>query len=196
MAHTKRPCRASCPRERLLSAARRCKAPGSHSIPFPPISSRRAPGMRTGQGTARRTGLWSWVPGPGIRAFSCMAYSNSVTTLRIKEVVNLLVVSGDTLRRRMAAGRIETPADASERLAVDRMVLTRFARESPCHGEGGAWWRIRCETGSAAWSAMSSRHRDGLGGDPGGARTGSRRCSAGSPRGARLGAGHARGCRR
>src|SRR6202012_5480256 len=39
MVHTKRPYRASCPRERLLSDATRCKAPGSHSIPARLFSS-------------------------------------------------------------------------------------------------------------------------------------------------------------
>jgi molybdopterin-binding protein len=60
-------------------------------------------------------------------------------TFRIKEAAGLLGVSTDTLRRWADAGRIETTADASGRLAVDGVALARLAQElaeSADHGRG------------------------------------------------------------
>jgi molybdopterin-binding protein len=50
-------------------------------------------------------------------------------TFRIKEAASLLGVSTDTVRRWADGGRIETTTDASGRLAVDGVVLARFACE-------------------------------------------------------------------
>jgi molybdopterin-binding protein len=52
-----------------------------------------------------------------------------VPAFRIKEAANLLGVSTDTLRRWADAGRVETTTDAAGRLAVDGVVLARFAQE-------------------------------------------------------------------
>jgi molybdopterin-binding protein len=49
-------------------------------------------------------------------------------TFRIKEAAALLGVSADTLRRWADGGRIETTTDASGRLAVEGVVLARFAQ--------------------------------------------------------------------
>ena len=49
-------------------------------------------------------------------------------TFRIKEAAKLLGVSADTLRRWADGGRIETTTDASGRLAVEGVVLARFAQ--------------------------------------------------------------------
>ena len=60
-------------------------------------------------------------------------------TFRIKEAAKLLGVSADTLRRWADGGRIETTTDASGRLAVEGVVLARFAQdlaEAANHGEG------------------------------------------------------------
>ena len=60
-------------------------------------------------------------------------------TFRIKEAAKLLGVSADTLRRWADGGRIETTTDASGRLAVEGVVLARFAQdlaESADHGVG------------------------------------------------------------
>ena len=57
---------------------------------------------------------------------------------RIKEAAKLLGVSADTLRRWADGGRIETTTDGSGRLAVDGVVLARFAQDlvvSADHGE-------------------------------------------------------------
>jgi molybdopterin-binding protein len=62
-------------------------------------------------------------------------------TFRIKEAASLLGVSTDTVRRWADGGRIETTTDASGRLAVDGVVLARFAcelAERADHGEGRA----------------------------------------------------------
>jgi molybdopterin-binding protein len=62
-------------------------------------------------------------------------------TFRIKEAANLLGVSADTLRRWADGDRIETTTDAAGRLAVDGVVLARFAQElaeSADHGESRA----------------------------------------------------------
>jgi molybdopterin-binding protein len=62
----------------------------------------------------------------------------TMPTFRIKDAANLLGVSADTLRRWADAGRIETTADASGRVAVDGVELARFAQElaeSPSQGE-------------------------------------------------------------
>jgi len=64
-----------------------------------------------------------------------------VPTFRIKEAASLLGVSDDTVRRWADAGRIETTTDAAGRLAVDGIVLARFAQElaeSADTGEGRA----------------------------------------------------------
>jgi molybdopterin-binding protein len=61
-----------------------------------------------------------------------------VTIFRIKEAAKLLGVSADTLRRWADGGRIETTTDGSGRLAVDGVVLARFAQDlvvSADHGE-------------------------------------------------------------
>ena len=50
-------------------------------------------------------------------------------TFRIKEAAKLLGVSADTLRRWADGGRIETTTDASGRLAVEGVVLARFAQD-------------------------------------------------------------------
>jgi len=52
-----------------------------------------------------------------------------VPTFRIKEAADLLGVSYDTVRRWAEGGRIEPTTDASGRLAVDGVVLARFAQE-------------------------------------------------------------------
>ena len=60
-------------------------------------------------------------------------------TFRIKEAAGLLGVSTDTVRRWADSGRIETTCDARGRLAVDGVMLAKFARElaeSGDHGEG------------------------------------------------------------
>jgi molybdopterin-binding protein len=61
-----------------------------------------------------------------------------VPIFRIKEAAKLLGVSADTLRRWADGGRIETTTDGSGRLAVDGVVLARFAQDlvvSADHGE-------------------------------------------------------------
>jgi len=68
-------------------------------------------------------------------------YSRRVPTFRISEAASLLGVSPDTVRRWADAGRIETTTDAAGRLAVDGVVLARFAQElaeSVDNGEGRA----------------------------------------------------------
>jgi molybdopterin-binding protein len=50
-------------------------------------------------------------------------------TFRIKEAAKLLGVSADTLRRWADGGRIETTTDGSGRLAVEGVVLARFAQD-------------------------------------------------------------------
>jgi molybdopterin-binding protein len=50
-------------------------------------------------------------------------------TFRIKEAAKLLGVSADTLRRWADGGRIETTTDASGRLAVEGVILARFAQD-------------------------------------------------------------------
>jgi molybdopterin-binding protein len=52
-----------------------------------------------------------------------------VPIFRIKEAAKLLGVSADTLRRWADGGRIETTTDGSGRLAVDGVVLARFAQD-------------------------------------------------------------------
>ncbi len=50
-------------------------------------------------------------------------------TFRIKDAAELLGVSYDTLRRWAEEGRIERTTDSAGRLAVDGVVLARFAQE-------------------------------------------------------------------
>jgi molybdopterin-binding protein len=60
-----------------------------------------------------------------------------VGTFRVREAAELLGVSDDTLRRWADAGRIETTADASGRLAVDGAALARLAEELAASPEAG-----------------------------------------------------------
>ena len=50
-------------------------------------------------------------------------------TFRIKDAARLLGVSDDTLRRWADGGRISTITDESGRLAIDGVMLARFAQE-------------------------------------------------------------------
>ena len=50
-------------------------------------------------------------------------------TFRIKAAADLLGVSDDTVRRWADDGRVATTRDASGRLVIDGVVLTRFAEE-------------------------------------------------------------------
>lgn len=52
-----------------------------------------------------------------------------VPVFRIKEAARLLGVSSDTARRWAESGRFETTTDSSGRLAIDGLVLARFAQE-------------------------------------------------------------------
>jgi molybdopterin-binding protein len=52
-----------------------------------------------------------------------------VATFRIREAADLLGVSDDTVRRWADGGRIQTTTEESGRLAIDGVVLARFAQE-------------------------------------------------------------------
>jgi molybdopterin-binding protein len=58
-----------------------------------------------------------------------------VATFRIREAAELLGVSDDTLRRWADAGRVETVTDDGGRLAIDGVVLARFAEELAASAE-------------------------------------------------------------
>jgi molybdopterin-binding protein len=62
-----------------------------------------------------------------------------VSMFRVKDAASLLGVSDDTVRRWADGGRFETTTDESGRLAIDGVVLARFAQElaeAGDHGEG------------------------------------------------------------
>jgi len=64
-----------------------------------------------------------------------------VPTFPVREAASLLGVSTDTVRRWAQEGRIETTTNAAGRLAVDGVVLARFAQElaeSADNGQGRA----------------------------------------------------------
>jgi len=56
-------------------------------------------------------------------------YIRKVPTFPVREAASLLGVSPDTVRRWAHMGRAETTTDAAGQLAVDGVVLARFAKD-------------------------------------------------------------------
>jgi molybdopterin-binding protein len=74
-----------------------------------------------------------------------------VTTFRIREAAELLGVSDDTLRRWADGGRFETVTDDGGRMAIEGVVLARFAEELAATAEHPAVGPI---TGASARNRM------------------------------------------
>jgi molybdopterin-binding protein len=93
------------------------------------------------------------VNAPGIsHSQPLLRYSRRMPVFRIKEAASLLGVSDDTLRRWADGGRIETTTDVHGWLAVDGVVLARFAREL---AESGAPGNDRAVTGHSVRNRFS-----------------------------------------
>ena len=99
---------------------------------------------------------------------------------RIREAAELLGVSDDTLRRWAECGRIATTTDAVGRQVVDGAALARLAEELAAAAEhptaGSVVGALGAQPVHRPGHPGRPRHRDGPGGDPGRARTGSCRC--------------------
>jgi molybdopterin-binding protein len=80
-----------------------------------------------------------------------------VSTFRIKEAAGLLGVSTDTVRRWADGGRIETTADPAGRLAVDGVVLARFAQELAETSDTGEGRPVVAHSARNRFSGLVSR---------------------------------------
>ena len=76
---------------------------------------------------------------------------------RIKEAAKLLGVSADTLRRWADGGRIETTTDGSGRLAVDGVVLARFAQDLVVPADHGESSVVVAHSARNRFSGLVSR---------------------------------------
>jgi len=80
-----------------------------------------------------------------------------VPTFRIKEAASLLGVSPDTVRRWADTGRIETTTDSAGRLAVDGVVLARFAQELAESADNGKGRTVVAHSVRNRFSGLVSR---------------------------------------